>query len=365
MEIAKSDADRYPLRTFKPNDKDFEVGKRILMNNGMLYGQLYHHLSFRHAYGTKIAKEIINYLLPTDLGPLLKEHVKLIQTITEDVGKKEISGAGGILDRSALTPEAIIESMPKGLAGRDPFGRPREPMDADDTFAEAQSLFYETIKPVVRKTIVDNWNALSTGWQWERIHTFFKKVHKASPEYQAWESEHVKMEEWLDSREIGGYKNEHVPPRTKYHESDREVRSIPHIARDQNGPKVASVEDPTDDMEAMIDFFTDYITQVTFVHSFIHRTQYIDSPDVPNSKDFFFTPIALQNKGEGDDFITLDDAAVQSSLAETFENFPVDQYRLMDNEEVLPALRDAIKGIALHLEKLGYPLEHLTYSIVI
>lgn len=340
-----------------PLDHDFETIKRKFNNGALVFGQTVYHLGWGHVYGARIAQLSYDHLQGTKLGELILPHCKFIRKITNDLGKTAIMGKGGILDRSPLSTDGILQALARTIGALNPFtSRPRKAINDKHVFAQDSQVFYEALDSAVSNFIDDNWEEISTT-DWQKVNKFFYKVHAGSPFFQQWESENADMNEWLDNREIGGVPNPRVPERTKSNPSDEEVRSIPLVAYDLRGPK-------EHDKEMIRLFIVDFIHRVTYWHSAVHRTQYTDSPNFPHSKDVNFTPICLEGDGEAEfGGILKEDVIQQQEVGRIFQNFPVKNYALTNEDSgVNPKIVAAIAGIA---SKLSIPLSEVTTSTVI
>lgn len=353
----KSANDMDPLTTHFPTDPNFDDIKRKLNNGALIFGQTVFHLGWGHIYGSRIAQLVHDYLPGTRLGNLLLPHCRFIRKITNDLGKSAIEGVNGILDRSPLNPDGILQALSTGIGTLNPFtSQPRIPLNDDHTFARDQQIFYAALKSAVDKILDEEWGVISTT-DWCKVSAFFSKVHSGSPFFHEWGSEIDSQNDWLDSREIGGIKTDIDPPRTKSNPFDPEVRSIPLIADDPKGPK-------ENDRKLIAKFIVDFLNRVIFWHSSVHESQYKESPHFPNSKDVNFTPISLGGKGDKPfGGIAKDDAIEQQEIGKTFEDFPVKEYALIDPRlGVHPKIVKAIVKIA---PQLSIPLDEIMVSTVI
>jgi len=354
---SKGEQDMHPKTIHYSTDGDFVTIKRKFNNGAIIFGQTVYHLGWGHVYGARIAQLSYDYLQGTKLGELILPHCKFIRKITNDLGKTAIMGAGGILDRSPLSPDGIYQLIGRSLGALNPFtSRPRHAINKTHTFALDLELFYKAIKTPIKDFIDVNWDEISTK-DWAKVSAFFSKVHSGSPLFNEWGSERIEISEWLDSREIGGRPNPRVPARTKSSPFDSEVRSIPLIAKNINGPE-------EHDQEMIRLFVRDFINRVTIWHSSIHRTQYAESENFPHSKDVGFTPICLEGNGEGEyGGMLKEDVLQQQQVGRIFQNFPVSDYAITNEDSgVNPEIVSAVNKIS---KKLFIPVDQVTFSTVI
>lgn len=347
--------DMHPKTTHYPTDSDFMNVKRKFNNGAFVFGQTVYHLGWGHVYGTRIAQLSYDYLKDTKLGELILPHCKFIRKITNNLGKTAIMGKGGILDRSPLSTQGILQAITRSIGALNPFtSKPRKPMNDDHVFAKDSQIVYDELYAAIDEIITENWKIISTD-DWKAVSAFFYKVHSGSPFFQQWEN--ASVNQWVDSREIGGIPNPRVPKRTKSDTTDLRVRSIPLIANDSVGPK-------ENDKEMITLFFTDYIHRVVFWHSSIHRTQYKESENFPNSRDVNFTPICLEGNGDEEFGGILEaDAIQQHEIVKIFQDFPVRDYALTRSDSgVHLKIVKAFNNIS---SKISVPLEEIAVSTVI
>jgi len=347
--------DMHPKTTHYPTDPDFMNMKRKFNNGAFLFGQTVYHLGWGHVYGTRIAQLSYDYLKETKLGELILPHCKFIRKITNTLGKTAIMGKGGILDRSPLSTQGILQAITKSIGALNPFtSKPRKPMNDDHVFAKDSQIVYDELYAAIDEIITENWKVISTD-DWKAVSAFFYKVHTGSPFFQQWEN--ADINQWVDSREIGGVTNLKVPKRTKSDTTDLRVRSIPLIANDSMGPK-------EHDKEMITLFITDYIHRVVFWHSSIHRTQYKESQNFPHTKDVNSTPICLEGNGDEEFGGILEaDALQQHELLSTFEKFKIQDFGITRSDSgAHPRIVKAFNNIA---SKISVPLEEIAVSTVI
>ncbi len=347
--------DMHPKTTHYPKDPDFINMKRKFNSGAFVFGQTVFHLGWGHVYGTRIAQLSYDYLKETKLGSLILPHCVFIRKITNTLGKSAIMGKGGILDRSPLSTQGILQAITRSIGALNPFtSKPRKPMNDDHVFAKDSQIVYDELYAAIDEIITENWQEISTK-DWKAVSAFFYKVHSGSPFFQQWEN--VNINQWVDSREIGGVPNPRVPKRTKSDTSDLRVRSIPLIANDPMGPK-------EHDKEMILLFFTDYIHRVVFWHSSIHRTQYKESPNFPHTKDVNSTPISLEGNGDEEFGGILEaDALQQLEILSTFEKFQIQDFALTHPDSgALPRIVKAFNTIA---SRISVPLEEISVSTVI
>ena len=90
-------------------------------------------------------------------------------------------------------------------------------------------------------------------------------------------------------------------------------------------------------------FFTDYIHHVTLWHSWIHRSQYAENDIAPHTMDLNFSPITINNYGQGAfGGITEDEANRQLRIERIFQGFPAKHYTLVDSEKVHSGLIEKV-----------------------
>lgn len=354
LDLPKGPEDMKPKRLHYPNDVDFEDAKRTLNNSALLMGQTVFHLGWAHVYAARIAQLGYDYLGGTVLEEFLFPHFKYIRKITNNLGKDAIEGVPGILNRSPLSPDGILQALSRGIGALNPFtSSPRLPINENHVFAIDQLKVYNALKKAVDRYIDENWEKISKK-DWCKVSAFFKHVHSGSPFYQPWGNGNDK-DRWQDSREIGGHPVGYVPQRTKSDKEDHEVRSIPLIADDPKGPK-------EHDKELIKKFILDFLNRVIFWHSSVHRTQYSESPHFPHAKDVNFSPISLEKSGDtAYGGIKVEDALEQQQIGKTFEDFPVREFSIFDPAfKVHPYIVNALKDL-----ELSFPLEEVMPTTLI
>ena len=347
--------DMHPRTTHYATDPDFINMKRKFNNGAFIFGQTVFHLGWGHVYGTRIAQLSYDYLKNTKLGSLILPHCKFIRKITNTLGKTAIMGKGGILDRSPLSTQGILQAITRSIGALNPFtSKPRNPMNDDHVFAKDSQIVYDELYAAIDEIITESWKAIVKD-DWKAVSAFFYKVHTGSPFFQAWENANINQ--WVDSREIGGVPNPNVPKRTKSDTSDLRVRSIPLIAKDPMGPE-------EHDKEMITLFITDYIHRVVFWHSSIHRTQYKESINFPHTKDVNSTPICLEGNGDEEFGGILEaDALQQHEILSTFEKFQIQDFAITRSDSgVHSRIVMAFNNIS---SKISVPLEEIAVSTVI
>lgn len=358
IEVGSSEVLDSVTRVYRPGDSDFEEGLRILNSTLHVYGQTVFHLGIGHVYGSFVAQAAYDYLQNTVFGELILPHTHLIRKISNELGKTAIFGEEGILNVSSLSVDSISHRIADTLGALDPFSfRPRAPLTGQHAFSKAQNVHYRNVEEAVREFFDHNWGAIVK--EWKMIHAFFDRLHKKSVPYRPWEGLDD-LSVFQDSAEIGGRVEPYLPERTKAKESDGEVRSFRPIAVDPAGPKAV-------DREMMERFTVDYIHHVTLWHSWLHRSQYTDTPFSPSVMDLNFAPITLGAYGKGAyGGVTEGEAIQQLTIADTFRRFNTRAYALVDDERVYTGLVKRIQATAdAYLANGINPLSEIQVSTVI
>lgn len=359
LEPSSEAGDKGDLKVFVPGDDDFNKGLRIANSAFHVYGQTVYHLAIGHVYGARVSQYVHDYLQGTKLGELLIPHCQYIRKISNELGKTAIFGEDGVLNASALSVTGIGQLISNTLAALDPFSfKPREPIGKEHQFANMQQLHYAIVKESVGEYFEKHWEEITRDWK--QVHKFFLKLHKSSPTYRPWSGEDLQTASWRDSSEIGGVPHPKAPPRTKYRDSDDGVKAIRHIARNPDKPEEG-------DRELCEQFFSDFIYHVTGMHSWLHRSQYSEHDLFPHVSDLNFSPITINDYGEGlFGGITEGEANLQHKIIKIFKGFPVDEYALVNADHVYKGLVERVaqakdKYLACGLD----PLTELQVSTVI
>ncbi|CRX38616.1 hypothetical protein [Estrella lausannensis] len=323
-------------QVYRPGDEDFEEGLRAMNSALHVYGQTVYHLGIGHVYGSFVAQSAFDFLQHTTFGQLILPHTHLIRKISNELGKTAIFGEEGILNVSSLSVESISHMIADTLGALDPFSfEPREPLTNNHTFSKVQKVHYKNVREAVKEFFDKNWGSMVK--EWKLVHAFFDRLHKKSVPYRPWEGV-ADLSVFQDANEIGGKADGTLPARTKGKESDTRVRSFRPIAVDSSGPK-------GNDREMMERFAADYIHHVTLWHSWLHRSQYTNTPDSPSPLDLNFAPITLGPMGKGPfGGITEKEAIAELMIADTFRRFNTKAYALMRDESVYPGLTARIKA---------------------
>ncbi|CDR33116.1 hypothetical protein [Criblamydia sequanensis] len=329
-----------------------------------LFGETIFHLAWGHIYDAGIAEAVHDYLHGTVIGELLQPHCEYTRKITNEFGGPNIFKKTGALNNSGQSVEGIAEMMGDYGGAIDPFTFwPRKKINNNHVFAIAQRLHFKLILAGVTQFFEDNWQQISSSKEWGPLHLFFKRVHKNSPVYRPWEGIDPARGSFVDANEIEGRPNPDAPPRTKYKESDRDVKAIRRIALDPEKPLGK-------DKELAIRFFTHFIHMDTFWHSWIHMSQYkgfiSDNAPAPHLLDVKATPISLEDYGDGDfGNITKEDAIAQLKLLQTFIQFNTEMYSILD-KKVHPCIRKRVKAATEQYLALGIdPKKDIQRSVVI
>ncbi len=347
---SRKETDKEPVIIYISTQNNFEEGLRILGSVFHIYGQTNLHLGIGHSYGAFVAQKIYDYLKGSIFGALLLPHCEHTRTITNQLGYEVIFGKTGVLNCSALSVRGIAWRIHNTIAALDPFSfKPREPITNNHQFAKGQKIFFEALSKGVSRYIEDNWNQIKK--EWTSVHKFFYQLYKTSPIYREWEEDYSIMTDWMDSSEIGGYVNPNAPQRSKYKDSDTGVRSIRWVAKDRNGPQGG-------DKEMITLFAIDFINRETFWHSYIHGSQYLKSRVAPSVTDLGFSPISLENHGQGAfGGIKEVDAIKTEEIIQIFANFPVQNYMLLNSNTVAPQIKEEIAKVSKELLKCDFNAE--------
>ena len=281
-----------------------------------------------------------------------------MQEITFNLGVSAISGKGGILDASALSPnkEGIPLMLDHALSALDPFTfTPREPINENHHFAHLQKLHYSIIKNVVAQYIQHNWDDIINDWK--PIHSFFYRLYKNSPIYRPY-CGHMDQSRYYDTNEIGNnliHEELSLPDRTSFGERDG-VQSIRHICRNPDYPEEG-------DKEAICNWATCFIHFSTFVHSYLHRSQYKrDGPHVTIMNN----PISLSNYGNAPyGRIDVNDAITQETVKRTFERFSEENYSIMYDSFVYDEIKKEIEKHRDEYIMHGMDPDDIMYATVI
>lgn len=339
------EADFDPVIVYLPGQDDFEVGQRACQSSFGLLGETVFHLGIGHVYGAKYAQQVHDYLQGTVLGELLIPHCQFIRKITFEIGKF-ITGADGVIDASALNVNGIDMSLLDTSASINPFSyKPRRVMWEGHHFAKAQQIAYKMIRAGVREYITTHRDRFLADWQ--RIHFFYAKRYRSSPFYRPWAG--LDVENWIDSNEIGGSSRTRIPERTKYRDSDPQVKAMPWICRNPNGPSDL-------DLYWMELDVSHYIHTVTLYHSWIHRSQHYSGADAPPMTDLNFSPITLNNFGEGlNGGISVSEAETQEAVLNILTKFPAAKYAVTRCTDVVPELQQRFEDatpalLACHID---------------
>ncbi|MEM1283302.1 MAG: hypothetical protein AAGG81_07090 [Chlamydiota bacterium] len=351
--------DKGLLKVYLPKDDDFKKGLRIANSVFHVYGQTTYHLAIGHVYGARVSQLVHDYLNGSKLGEFLLPHCQFIRKISNELGKTAIFGEDGVLNASALSVAGIGNLINDTLAALDPFSfKPREPMEKNHLFAHVQKFHFDIVEKSVKEFFEQNWNEIVKDWN--QVHKFFLKLHKSSPTYRPWAGEDLDEAGWSNSLEIGGTPNPIAPDRSKYRSSDIGVKSMRHIARNPMKPE-------KHDRELVEQFFTDFIFHVTVMHSWLHRTQYGKSDFFPHMRDLNFSPITINNYGEGlYGGISEAEANLQLKTLEIFRRFAVEKYALVKNEKVDEGLvKRILNASGVYLFYGLDPVKELQVSTVI
>jgi hypothetical protein len=326
--------DNEPVRIYLPNQDDFLIGLRAANSAFVVYGQTVFHLGLGHVYGAKYAQDVHDYLQGTVLGDLLMPHCQFIRKITFDLGDIIVTGEQGVINVSALNANGISQILLDTIAAINPFTyQPRTPMSDEHYFAKIQNLSYNIIREAVHEYISKNRKRIIKDWK--SIHRFYLERYQSSPLFRSWNGENINN--YIDTNEIGGYPRENVPARTKYHDTDIEVKAMPWIARNPAGPEEFDLYWIELDISHYIHLVSDY-------HSFVHRSQHYSEAGSPPITDLNFSPITINNYGEGlNGGITIDEANRQQAVLKTLTEFPAHKYALVKADSVYPGLTQRFK----------------------
>lgn len=338
---SSSEEDKTEVKTYLAEDENIAEGLRIANASFHVFGQTVYHLAIGHVYGSNAATAAYDYLAGHPLGDLLLPHCQFIQKISEELGRPVIFEEDGVLNASALSVKGIAHLISDSLASRDPFSfKPRTPINDSHVFAKVQNHHYSLLKEAVKEYFDEHWKEMAEDWK--PVHGFFRTLFRRSPIYRPWEGDNFAKASWRDKNEIGG-KEEGLPPREQYKELDEGVRSIRYIAKNVEGPAFG-------DREMMEDFIVDFIHHVTIWHSWIHRSQYVTTKDSPDVSDVNFAPLSLGNYGQGPyGGIAMKDAIHQLEVISIFDNFSVENYRLLEAKNVYPGIVKRVEA-----ESYGY-----------
>jgi len=322
-----SSNDKEDIRIYYPNSDNFDIGLRAANSAFTLYGEAVFHLGMGHIYGAKYAQYVYDYLRHTCLGDLLLPHCHLIRKITFNIGDKFITGEEGVINISALNINGIDELLSDTISTINPFVyKPREPLWEGHYFAKAQKLGYNIIRRTVREYLLKHRDRIIS--EWRSIHQFYHKRHRSSPIYRELED----LPQYVDVNEISGSGRRNVPSQTKYYETDGNVRTIPWICKNSDGPE-------ENDLYWIELDISHYIFMVTVYHSWIHRAQHYNGAGSPPITDLNFSPITINNYGEGiNGGITMEEADQQEFILKILSDFPSKKYSLVKSKQVIPEL---------------------------
>lgn len=353
---SSDDKDKGLIYVYIPGLDNFEIGFRAALSAFLAYGETVFHLGLDHVYPAKVSQQIHDYFVGTSLEELLFPHCQFIEKISFELGKNAIFGQTGILNESAMDVAGIGWLISDSEAGYNPLSfEGRTPLSENHLFAIFQRLHYEVIGQGLRKYFENKKDAILADWP--KIYRFFRKLHRMSPTYRPWDGQDPKTAGWIDNSEIGG-NDDKVPPRTKFQKTDPGVRAMPRIAKNPKGPE-------GDDWEMVQRFFIDFIATVTGKHSWIHPKQYEESEIAPHARDPNFSPITVNNFGEGIfGGITIEELTKQEEILEIFRRFPMLKYALI-HSNACQEIKDAVIDAEAKYKACGMPLEQLTVSTVI
>ena len=347
--------DRTEVAIYTPGDDNFEEGLRIAGSAFNVLGQTVFHLSFGHVYGTQVAMSAHDFLVGHKLGELILPHCQFIRKISHELGKAAIFGEDGVLNASALSAKGIAELISDSVGSLDPFSfEPRSVINENHKFAEAQQHHFAILQEAVHEYFDENWEEMTEDWT--AVHSFFYRLFKRLPEHRPWAGD--RDANWRDVGEIGGY-DRGLPEREPY--KDREgVQSFRHIAKDIDRPE-------PQDRDLIEKFVVDFIHHVTIWHSWIHRSQYqADEELSPNVLDVSFSPISLENYGEGPyGGMKTEDAKFQLRVTSAFSAFDVGNYRLLENPLVYSGITDRVEAATVGYLTAGIRPDEIQFGTVI
>lgn len=324
-----------PVQTYRPDQPNFQEGLRIANCAFHVLGQTAFHLGIGHVYGAHAATAAFDYLVGHPLGNLLLPHCQFIRKISLDLGPSAIFGEEeAVLNVSALSVKGIADLISDTNAALDPFSfEPRSPINDGHAFARAQNHHFKILQAAVKGYFDKHWDEMKADWK--PVHGFFHRMFKRSPEYRPWGGVEPKEGHWRDASEIGG-KEDTFPPRMKYRSSDEGVRSFRYVAGDVNGPLPG-------DREKIEQFVVDYIHHVTLWHSWIHRSQYVNTERSPSVADVNFAPLSLSSFGKKEyGGISMKDAIRQLEIIGVFHKFDVEDYALVKGKDVDPGVVNGV-----------------------
>lgn len=359
LEPSSKDSDYTPLQTYRASDEGFEEGLRIANCALHVLGQTAFHLGIGHVYGSNAAIAAFDYLIGHPLGDLLLPHCQFIRKISKELGGPVIFEEDGVLNVSALSVKGIASLISDSLAALDPFSfKPRQPVNDDHTFAKVQNHHFKVVQESVKEYFDEHWDEMKRDWS--PVHGFFRRMFKRSPDYRPWGGVSPAEGQWRDSSEIGGKGTEFLPERSRYRESDDEVRSFRYIATLESGPLAG-------EREMIEQFVVDFIHHVTLWHSWIHRSQYVSTEASPAVDDVNFAPLSLSKFGKAEyGGISMDETIHQLKIISLFNHFDVENYALVEGGGVYPGLiRRIIASTEGYLANGIDPIKELQVSTVI
>lgn len=322
-----ANSDKEPVKVYFPYKPNFKRGLRVANSCFAIFGETVYHLGIGHFYGATYSQNVHDYLSDTILIHLLKPHCKYIRKITFEIGNNKITGQSGVLNVSALTADSINQLIYDTQTSLNPFTfKPREPLCESHHFAKAQQISYKIIRKCVREFLDIHRDSIIKDWK--HIHLFYLERHRNSPFYKPWFNSN-NNDNFIDSLELGGSSlnkgpRSNVPQRTKYLPEDPEVKAMPWIARDPEGPS-------NDDFRWIELDISYHIHLVTFYHSWVHRSQHYRSDISIPITDLNFTPITTNNYGKGlNGGISNNDAELQESILRILADFPLKEYSVME-----------------------------------
>ncbi len=330
------------IQTFKPKDEQFLSALRVANSAFMAFGETVFHFTLGHMYCGKYSQDVHDFLSGTSIFELIAPHCQYVRKITFDIGGGPngiITGDHGILNVTALSPIGISQLISDTIASVNPFTYcPRKPMSKHHKFAHIQHICYRLIRKAVKKYIQTNEARIRT--EWRQIHRFYKRRHQHSPYWRPWMGNIDKFE---DQREIGGYGRKHLPKQTKCTPKNTKVQAMPWIAKNKDGPQ-------KHDLYWMELDISHYIHLASDFHSSLHISQTRTTTDTPPLTDLNFSPIAVNNYGDGlNGGISVDEANLQEFLLRILGDFPAANYALVSAPGVYSGLVERFEKAAKKL----------------
>lgn len=329
----------------RPTDlKTWELAKRAFRACWLLSGALDGHIIRTHLFTEQFALAAYRNLRRNPLRRLLLPHLQEVVAADTDADEFAFGENGQIPRGSALIFPVMEARMQAQLGGMDWWGwSPREPVTSRHKFARVQLLFWELAETYVRRFLDENADEIRNHWV--EIRRFSDDLVAHSPPWTPPVA--APGMAWVDTNEVASAA---APRRTV----NGAVRAItPVTSSDQPGH---------DDLARLAQLCTYALTQITFVHTWVHDGQY----DVGG--DIGFASIALRNGSLGAE----DNASVGplpseaiGALVTNSNGLGANYGFLLANEagDVPPALRSLLTARSADFAALGFDVRRIRSRI--